>query len=63
MSRAHPLRERALQLMRLGLATPGEIARACNLSINLVVSWRRRAAINTDNRRMVRVQRLMNKGR
>jgi hypothetical protein len=49
--------------MRAGLATPGEIAKACGLSLNLVVSWRRRAGINTDNKRMVRVQRLMHKGR
>jgi hypothetical protein len=58
---AHPNkhRKRAIELMEAGLATPGEISRALSLDPSLVRSWRRRAGINTENKRMVRVQRLM----
>jgi hypothetical protein len=48
--------------MEAGLATPTEIAFAMGLSIRLVRSWRYRAKIDCQNKRMVRVQRLMWKG-
>jgi DNA-binding CsgD family transcriptional regulator len=58
----HKHRARAVQLMSAGLATPAEIAFAMGLSIRLVRSWRYRAKIDCQNKRMVRVQRLMWQG-
>lgn len=57
--RAHPLRRHALALMRGGLATPGEIARATGLPLSLVDQWRYRAGIVIVPRRVARVQTLL----
>lgn len=58
----HPLRARALYLMRAGLATPLEIARAIGVSRLLVMNWRARAGIDTGTARLARVRRLLNRG-
>lgn len=60
--KANPMRDRALKLMRTGLATPGEIARSCGLPKRLVDSWRQRSGIWTQPRRLVHVRRLMLRG-
>lgn len=56
------MRDRALHLMRTGLASPGEIARAIGVSRLLVMNWRARAGIDTATARVARVRRLMMKG-
>lgn len=60
--RAHPLRDRAMQLMRAGQATPEEIAKAVDLLPATVQQWRRRAQICTHDLRIARVRRLMMRG-
>lgn len=56
------MRDRALHLMRAGLASPGEIARAIGVSRLLVMNWRARAGIDTATARVARVRRLMMRG-
>ena len=56
---AHPLRARALQMMRRGLATPSEIAAAGQISADLVRNWRARARITTEARRLAHVRMLL----
>jgi hypothetical protein len=58
---SHPLRLRALELMRRGEATPGEISAATGIRIDLVRMWRWRAKLDTSVLRVVRVRRLMNR--
>lgn len=48
--------------MRRGLATPGEIARACLLKPEIVRQWRMRAEINTELVRVEHVRKLMMRG-
>lgn len=60
--KANPYRDRALQLMRAGLATPNEIALATSLSRKLVENWRQRAQIWTVDLRVARVRKLMIRG-
>lgn len=60
--KAHELRDRAIHLMRSGMATPGEIARAGEVSIHLVRNWRRRAGLYTDELRVDRVRKLLMRG-
>jgi hypothetical protein len=57
--RPHPLRDRAVQLMRGGLATPGEIAEAEMIDADLVRNWRQREGINSHEARIDHVRRLM----
>jgi hypothetical protein len=60
MGRAsHPLRSRALHLMRDGLASPHEIAAALSIPCETVQSWRQRAGIRTDAARIEHVRRLL----
>jgi hypothetical protein len=59
---ANPFRDRAVHLMRAGLATAEEIARAMEIPATTVQSWRRRARIWTMDARDVHVRRLMMKG-
>jgi len=59
---SHPLHERAVGLMKRGLATPGEIARACGIPLEVVRSWRKRAAIWSEQARLDHVRRLMMRG-
>ena len=59
---AHPLRDRAVQLMRRGLAMPREIADACGLPVRTVYQWRRRAELNVQHLRRAHVRMLMEKG-
>lgn len=56
---SHPLRARAVHLMRAGLATPGEIAAAIGVDRGLVIKWRQRADIHTADARLEHVRRLM----
>lgn len=56
---SHPKRTRAVQLMRRGLASPLEIARASGLSVDTVMSWRQRAGIRTEDARIAHVRKLM----
>lgn len=56
---SHPMRARAVHLMRAGLATPGEIAAALGVDRGLVVKWRQRAGIHTHAARVEHVRRLM----
>lgn len=56
------MRDRALHLMRTGLASPGEIARAIGVSRLLVMNWRARAGIDSATARIARVRRLMMTG-
>jgi hypothetical protein len=58
---SHPLRTRALHLMREGLASPHEIAGALEISYETVQSWRWRARIYTDKARVEHVRRLLNR--
>jgi len=61
---AHPLRARAVYLMRRGLATPFEIAMAGDLEPSLVRTWRRRAGkIDTKAAREKRVRFLLQPGK
>ncbi len=56
----HPLRKRAVYLMRHGLATVGEIASVGDVPRNTVNTWRRRyGRINTKARRTKRVHYLL----
>lgn len=45
--------------MRVGLATPGEIAEACGIDVDLVRNWRQRDGADTHAARVRRVRRLM----
>jgi len=56
---AHPLKSRAVHLMRDGLATAGEIAAALGVPFDTVASWRRRAGIRTEQARIEHVRRLL----
>lgn len=58
---SHPLRTRALHLMRDGLASPHEIAAALGVSYDTVQSWRHRARIYTDKARIDHVRQLLNR--
>lgn len=57
----HPLRARALHLMRAGLATPSEIAAALSVDKGLVFKWRQRAGIRTDDARIDHVRQLLHR--
>jgi hypothetical protein len=61
--KAHPMRDRALQLMRAGLATPREIARVLKIPPNTVENWRQRAALWTGELRDARVRKLLTRGK
>lgn len=58
---SHPMRARAVQLMRAGLANPSEIAAAIGVDPGLVFKWRQRASIRTDEARVEHVRRLLNR--
>jgi hypothetical protein len=60
--RCNPYRERALFLMRRGLATPSEIARALSIPPSTVEGWRHRSKIWTEELRTNRVRKLMMRG-
>lgn len=57
----HPLKSRAVHLMRHGLASPHEIAAALGIAHNTAQSWRRRAGIRTDEARIEHVRGLLNR--
>lgn len=57
------MRDRAVQLMRCGLATAEEITRVMGLPADTVQTWRRRAHIWTTAKRDAHVRRLMMRGR
>ncbi len=58
--KSHPMRLRAIQLMRRGLATPTELAAALHVKPSLVRDWRRRAGkIDTAKARLHRVWDLL----
>jgi hypothetical protein len=46
-------------MMRRGLASPGEIARAGAIAPDLVRNWRARAGIDTDQERRRHVRKLL----
>lgn len=56
---AHPLKSRAVRLMREGLATAGEIAAALDIPFDTVASWRRRTCIRTNEARVEHVRQLL----
>lgn len=61
--KAHPMRARAIQIMKRGQATPGELATALRIKPSLVRDWRRRAGkIDTAKARLHRVWDLLYPG-
>lgn len=55
----HPLRLRAIEMMRDGLAYPEEIAVVLAVPKETVRSWRRRAGVWTKEARLRHVSRLL----
>lgn len=58
----HPLHLRAVELMRDGLATAGEIATAGKISGDLVRNWAKRHNIQTRPLRAAKVKQLLHGG-
>ena len=53
----HPLRYRAIDMMRRGMAYPEEIAKVLDISPHTARTWRRRAGVSTREARLKYVRR------